>query len=253
MASDLKSKWSEIVSQNVDAQVKFFLRAFVIDFQGNFEEVLNIADNFKNFAEGIDESERDNIKELGEFQCHLFLEKRGETLTVRDLRENLKAEIRLDPHHNVAILEYFLWKYKKTLHQLFTPPPEGSVPKHLLEALDKAIDAHNAAINAERERQKKIQELKQAEENSKNELERHTVKKEKESLEGQEFNKAFASLQARKKKREAEEALKNAPKVDPYEEEQKRLAAEKAKKEEEERKTKEESRARLKARAALWQ
>ncbi len=35
------------------------------------------------------------MKELGEFECHLFLEKRGETLTVKDLRENLKAEIQL--------------------------------------------------------------------------------------------------------------------------------------------------------------
>merc|ERR1711879_1001174 len=151
-------------------------------------------------------------------------EKRGETLTVRDLRENLKSEIRLDPHHNVALMEYLLWKYQKNLHQLFTPPPEGSVPAHLLEALDKAIEAHNAAVEAERQRQRKIEELSAAEEGAKNELERHTTKKQKEELQGQEFGAAFAAIQARKKKREAEEKRKR-----------------------------EESRARLKAKQALWQ
>jgi len=251
--ADLKAKWGEIVSKPVDDQVKFFLRAFVLDFQGKFDVVLDIAESFKNFKEGIEESERKNIKELGEFECHVFLEKRGETLTVRDLRENLKAEIRLDPHHNVALMEYLLWKYQKNLHQLFTPPPEGSVPAHLLEALDRAIEAHNQAVQAERERQRKIKELADAEGTSKNELERHHVNKQKQELEGQEFGAAFAALQARKKKREAEEALKNAEKVDPYQEEQKRLAAEKARKEEEERKRREESRAKLKAKASLWQ
>jgi len=250
---DLKAKWGEIVSQPVDAQVKFFLRAFVLDFQGKFEEVLKIADDFKNFNQNVSEEERKSLRELGEFDCHCFLEKRGETLTVRDLRENLKAEIRLDPHHNVALMEYLLWKYKKNLKQLFTPPPEGSVPKHLLDALDKAIEAHNAAVEAERERQRQIKALADAEGSSKNELERHTVSKQKQELEGQEFNQAFAALQARKKKREAEEALKNAEKVDPYQEEQKRVAEEKKKQEDEEKRKRDESRARLKAKASLWQ
>ena len=250
--SDLKAQWGEIVSKPVDEQVKLFLRAFVLEFQGKFEEVLNIADNFKNFREGVEESERKNIRELGEFECHCFLEKRGETLTVRDLRENLKAEIRLDPHHNVAILEYLLWKYQKSLQQLFTPPPEGSVPAHLLAALDEAIEAHNAALEAERQRQLKIKSLAEAEASSRNELERHTANKEKSNLEGQEFGAAFAQMQARKKKREAEEALKNAEKVDPFQEEQKRLAEEKAKREEEEKRQKDESRSRLAAKASLW-
>src|SRR3990167_3693360 len=102
----LEQKWAQAITGNIDAQVKLFLRAFVLDFQGKFEEVLDIAENYKNFAQGVAEEDRHTIKELGEFDCHLFLEKRGETLTVRSLRENLKAEIRLDPHHNVAILEY---------------------------------------------------------------------------------------------------------------------------------------------------
>lgn len=249
---DLKAKWGEIVAQPVDAQVKFFLRAFVLDFQGKFGAVLDIAENFKNFKDGVEEQDRNKIKELSEFECHLFLEKRGETLTVRDLRDNLKSEIKLDPHHNVALMEYLLWKYQKNLQQLFTPPPEGSVPAHLLEALDKAIEAHNAAVQAERERQRKIRELEQAEGSSKNELQRHQARSQKQELEGQEFGAAFAALQARKKKREAEDALKNAEKVDPYQEEQKRLAAEQARKEEEEKQKRDESRARLKAKASLW-
>ena len=250
---DYKQKWGDLIAQPVNGQVKFFLRAFVLDFQGRFEEVLTIADEFKDFSQRLEATDRESIRELPEFECHLFLEKRGETLTVRDLRDNLKSEIRLDPHHNVAILEYLLWKYHKNLQQLFTPPPEGSVPAHLLEALDQAIEAHNAAVEADRQRKQKIQSLNDAEGNSRNELERHTARTEKANLEGQEFGAAFAALQARKKKREAEEALKNAEKVDPYQEEQKRLAEEKAKREAEEKRQRDESRARLKAKSSLWQ
>jgi len=71
-------------------------------------------------------------------------------------------------------------------------------------------------------------------------------------LGGQEFTQKFKEIKALKAKKEAEEAVKNAPKVDPYEEEQKRLAEEKQRKMEEERRAKEESKSRLKARAAQF-
>lgn len=247
---DYREKWGEVTGLNVDGQVKFFLRAFVLEFQGKFEPVLDIANEFKNYAEA---GERETISELDEFHCHLFLEKRGETLTVRALRENLLAELRLAPHHNPAFIEYLLFRYKKTLAELFAPPPVGGFPQHLLEALDRAIDAYNQTKEAERQRQAEIERLAEAEKNSRNELERHTTSKQKEELAGQEFSGAFAALKAKRAKREAEEALAKAEKIDPYEEEQKRLAAEQLKKEQEEQSKRDASRAKLKARAALWQ
>jgi hypothetical protein len=105
--ADYRDKWAEISSQSVDGQTKFFLKAFVLDFQGKFEQVLDIAEEFKNYGP---KEHRSTFKELGEFETHLFLEKRGETLTVKDLRENLKSEIQLSAHHNVAFIEYLLWR-----------------------------------------------------------------------------------------------------------------------------------------------
>jgi len=245
------AQWAEVVAKDVDAQTKQFLRQFVLDFQGKFEEVLDICTEFKKYQP---EAQRGTpLRELPEFECHLFLEKRDEALTVKALRENLKAEIRLDPHHNVAIMEYLLFRYKKKLAQLFAPPPPGGVPAHLLAALDRAIDAYNAVAEAERARLEELAQVEADAANAARGLDKFQANKKKEQLQGQEFGSAFAKLQARKAKREAEEALANAPKIDPYEEEQKRLAAEKAKQEEEDRRQKEESRNRLKSRAALWQ
>ena len=249
MAENYQQKWTEVTSLTVDAQTKFFLRAFVLDFQGKFEQVLDLCEEFKNYAAPGD---RDTFKELPEFECHLFLEKRDETLTVRALRENLKAEIQLAANHNVAFVEYLLWKYQKNLKQLFTPPPEGSIPPELLAALDRAIDAYLAAKAADRARNEEIERLKNVA-TGKRSVQSVQAQNRVEELQGQEFAAKFAEMKALKAKKEAEKALENAPKIDPYAEEQKRLAAEQARKEEEERKTREESRNRLKNRAALWQ
>ncbi len=62
------------------------------------------------------------------------IQKRGETLTVVKLRENLK-EIDFTGRSKLAFIEYLLFKYKKTLAQLFSPPPAGGKhqpPIHLL-------------------------------------------------------------------------------------------------------------------------
>eukprot|EP01089_Gocevia_fonbrunei_P000289 TRINITY_DN10300_c0_g1_i1.p1 TRINITY_DN10300_c0_g1~~TRINITY_DN10300_c0_g1_i1.p1 ORF type:complete len:252 (-),score=83.97 TRINITY_DN10300_c0_g1_i1:26-781(-) len=250
MAQDYTSRWAEITKKPVDAQTKFFLRAFVIEFQGKFETVLDICDQYKNYApQGV---ERSSLAALPEFECHLFLEKRGETLTVRALRENLKAEIKLTSDHQVAFVEYLLWKYKKTLAQLFTPPPEGAVNQKLLALMDQAIESYLSTKEAERVRREELEKLKVATDGAKRSVASVQAKNKMQELEGQEFSGAFAQMQALRKKREAEEALARAPKVDPYVEEQKRLAEEKRRKEEEDKKKKDESRDRLKARAALW-
>jgi len=250
MGEDFTKRWADIVAQSVDAQTKFFLTAFVLDFQGKFEQVLDICEQFKNYApEGTD---RKALKALPEFECHLFLEKRGETLTVRALRENLKAEIKLTAEHNVAFVEYLLWKYKKNLHGLFTPPPEGTVSKALLEALDNAIEAYLSSKDLERKRKEDLERLKTETAGAKRSVASVQAQNKIGDLQGAEFGNAFAQMQALRKKKAAEEAIANAPKVDPYQEEQNRLAEERRKKEEEDKRKADESRNRLKAKAALW-
>lgn len=68
----LLAQFQTVTAKSIDEQAKFFLRAFVMDFQGRFEEVLDIGQEFKKFAPGTE----DEVRELDEFQCHRFLEKR---------------------------------------------------------------------------------------------------------------------------------------------------------------------------------
>jgi len=69
--SEYAAKFKEITTtQSIDEQVKTFLRAFVSEFQGKFEEVLDIAEQFKTYS-----NETGKIVELDEFQAHRFLEK----------------------------------------------------------------------------------------------------------------------------------------------------------------------------------
>jgi len=37
--TDYTAKWGALISKTVDEQTKFFLHAFVLDFQGKFEQV----------------------------------------------------------------------------------------------------------------------------------------------------------------------------------------------------------------------
>lgn len=242
-------KFKELAAQPAMEQAKFFLKAFVLDFQGKFEVVLDLAQQFAEFN-GVGTAS--TTATLTEHETHLFLEKRGETLTVVQLRDYLRT---IDINvflPKVSLVEYLLWKYSKSLPQLFTPPPEGAANQELVRAFEEAMNQYLAAKEAERQRQLDIERL-QGEASGKRTLASVSAKNKIDELSGQEFGNAFARLQAAKRKREAEEALAAAPKVDPYAEEQKRLERERLAREEEERRTREEARNRLKNRAALWE
>jgi len=255
--ADYTQQFLEVVNGSADDQAKFFLRKFVLEFKGNFEEVLELCAEFKKYApRGVDP-----IKDLPEFECHLFLEKRGETLTVKALRDNLKEVHIEDKHRNVAFLEYALWKYKKSAGDLFAVP-KGVSPE-LLRALDEAIDAYQAAIAARQAREDKMAELEKAAAvggvkgmAAKNQLEQ--MKSESEL----ELNKRELTTAAAKRKIQkaiekddgsAEAARLEAERQRLEALENERLQREKLEREEADRKAKEEARARLKAKAAAFE
>lgn len=84
-SQDYTPQFLEVVAGSVDDQAKFFLRKFVLEFQGNFEEVLELCAEFKKYApKGISPSKFSLIfpflsinyqnflvKDLPEFECHL--------------------------------------------------------------------------------------------------------------------------------------------------------------------------------------
>jgi len=237
---DAKSKatWDEYVNKSIDDQATAFLKAFVLEFGGGrFEEVLEIASQFRKFAVK-------DACDLEEQQAHLFLEKRDETLTVAELRKYLK-EIDFDNNRRTAFLEYALWKWKKTpsewIKELDSPKKGGTA------ALEAAIAAYRAVIAAREAREAKMAELEKiaADGGVKGSKAKHELEQMKSECKLA-ANKAEITAGARKRAAE-----KNA--VDPFEEEQKRLAAEKAKKEAEDKKKAEDARARLKAKSSMWE
>lgn len=180
-----------------------------------FFVVLEIGSNFKKYLRGSD------LSDLEEDRAHLFLEKRGETLTVATLREYLR-EIDLDNNHRVAFLEYALWRYKKGVLDFFkelaTPKAGGGA------ALQAAIDAYRKILAVREAREAKMEAL--AEAAKAGGVKGNTALQELKIMQSEdELAARKAEITAGAAKRKAE---KNS--ADPFEEEQKRLEAEKQQK-----------------------
>ncbi|EDQ85028.1 uncharacterized protein MONBRDRAFT_39028 [Monosiga brevicollis MX1] len=237
---EIREKFDEVTATSIDAQAKTFLRAFVSEFSGKFEEVLDLAEEFKKYA-----PDTGVVRELEEDKAHLFLERRGETLTVKELRDALK-EIDLDSNNRVSFIEYCMYKYEKKLPELFEEKDHQI--EHLLRALEAAIDAYQQALAEKQAREEKIKQLEaQAEQGG---VKGMRAKAELEAMRNEDqLERNKREIQAGAKQRAAQKAVDNG---DPYAEEQKRLAAEKKKREEEEKKQRAEARARLAEKAKLW-
>lgn len=223
-ALSLGDQFRKVTATSINDQSTFFLRSFVGEFGGKFEEVLDLAEEFKKYApkEGV-------VRELEEDQAHLFLERRGETLTVRALRDHLR-EIDLDKNHKVSFIEYALWKFKKTITELFAEKP-GNM-QALLDQLEAAIKAYQEQLARKQAREDKIAGLKEIITTGSG------VKKSRASVEldammaEDELERNRSEITAGAKKRSAQKAV---DKGDPYQMEQDKLAKEKKAKDEAEK------------------
>jgi hypothetical protein len=127
-----------------------FLRAFVVEFSGKFEEVLVLAEQFKSFGAS---------PHLDQFQAHRFLETRGETRTASDLRATLNF---LDAAHKSAdlnFIEFLLFNYKKAPVALFEDT--GNQNAELIKKLEEAIENYRRVFREKKEREDKKAELRQ--------------------------------------------------------------------------------------------
>jgi len=247
---ELENRFRAVVELSAAEQGKVFLKGFVLEFQGHIEEILDLAVQFSKFGCG------DGPGLLGEFETHLFLEKREETLTVTGLRENMK-EIHLDKHRKVAFLEYVLWKYGKSLQELFAPP---AVSPEALEALEKAISQYEKTLATRRAREERMDELERAAAQggvkgkaAKNQLDQMKA----EDLLQQNKNEITSAAAKRKAQRvvddvEAAERERERQRQAAMKQEEERMAEEKRRKDAEEAQVREQSKSRLKARAAMW-
>jgi len=244
-----KDQFAEVVAKSVDDQAAFFLRAFVLDFQGKFEEVLELGTQFKKFLP-------ETGTELEEDSLHRFLEVRGETKTVVEFREALKV-IDIDLNRKTAFIEYLMWKYNKNLPQLFAPAGKHVTPE-LLAALEKAIAAYQEVQKKKEAREKEIQRLQAIHDANPGGVKGMAAKNQIEQMQAEdELERNRSEVTAAAKKRQAEKAVEKGAGGDKEREEAlkketERLRVDALKKEEDENRKRRDSRARLAAKASLW-
>jgi hypothetical protein len=237
-------KLAEITLMNPDQQCVEFLRAFVAEFAGCFQDVLALCEEFKKYLS----TNKDGVlnSEMEEDKMHLFLERRGETMTVHDLREQIK-EMDLDRNRKISFIEYCLFKYKKTVANLFEEHPENFAA--LIRKLEEAIEAFKAELEKKRIREEKMLSLKELS------ISGSGVKASKAAVElaqmesEDQLARNKAEIQAGATQRRAKKELE---KGDPFEQEKKKVDAENKKKAEEAAAQKAKSRASLKEKASLW-
>jgi len=159
-------------------QACWFLNAFWEDFAS--EEAENVWKQ-ANLMSELCEDKGKNGSVLSEFFAHRFLELQEETLTVREMRTQLRA-IDVDAYKQVSLVEYLIIKYKIDWHVLVNSAQgnkeEVKIAQEKLEAAQAALakaraereearQAEAAAKRAEKEAKKAEEEARKAEEQAK--------------------------------------------------------------------------------------
>jgi len=158
LKSELKAKFAAVTSKSYSEQAKFFLNAFWTF--GMDKEVDNIWKYAQKCIE-LDIEKKKNGNELDEFKAHNFLEAIGETRTVVELRETLR-KIDIDMNKKMALTEFLLFKYSKTVEELVNLPQgdqkqiEEAQAKlqavnDALQELQKQLDIQQRDLMAQRE------------------------------------------------------------------------------------------------------
>jgi len=239
---ELQDKLSEVQDMGFDDQIKAFLRAFVAEFSGSFEKVLDLGERFRKYIKRSD-------NQLEEHELHKFLEDNGQAKTILFVREQLRL-IDLDFNKRISIIEYLLFEYKKTLQEMFANRP---VNTKALAAMEKAIAEYTKVLRTKRETAEKIEDLKAKiaaggddAKHAKGEL--HRLQHTEKSKEGaQEIGALAEKLRAQRLVKEGGGDQDQA-----FKEEQARVAEAKRQQEAEQKKKAEESKAKLAAKAALF-
>eukprot|EP00041_Stephanoeca_diplocostata_P020199 m.447730 g.447730 ORF g.447730 m.447730 type:complete len:201 (+) comp21503_c0_seq1:665-1267(+) len=100
---------------------------------------------------------------LNEFQAHVFLERKGQTLSVVELREVMRHICAFNQMTEFSFIEYLVWTYQKTLKELFMVKPYDLEP--LLKGLYQAMHDYQESKAQHDAKQDEIEEeIKKADE-----------------------------------------------------------------------------------------
>jgi len=232
-----RGTWDKIVASSVEEQAESYLKAFISDLKGGFDDILKRAELFKTLS--------GRHPDLDEQQSHLLFEKHHEALTIKKLRDSLRL-MDLDNNKRLSFLEYCLYIDTRTVAKFFhglANPPAGADS----ENLRKAIAAWVEVMKKKQDRQDKVEQLKK--DAALGGVKGKTAQATLHQMESEDqLAAAKAEITTAAAKRKAEKETKE----DPVVVEQKRVAELKRKEEEEKKKKSDESRARLAAKAAAF-
>jgi len=147
--SSWKDDWKTLVAMTHTEQAIWFLNGFWNDVEKDKELIWEYAHTFieiecgKPKLYGSKKWEEKEGNDLDQFKSHQFLEKIGETLTVKALQDFLK-KIDIDSNRKMCMTEYLIHKYKKKGEEVVNSPQGGGDP----EEFKKARSQFNAAKSA---------------------------------------------------------------------------------------------------------
>lgn len=164
VSEQVKKQFADLVTRPYIDQAKWFLNGFWV--HGAEAEAENIWKYTNKFID-LDEKKRKEGFELDEFQAHRFLEAFGETMTVVAMRQALKA-MDFDSNGRLALLEFLIFKYEKSVHDLVNNPQGGAeVQKEIELAAEKLNSVQTALVEVQKqlaEQQVKLEAQQAAEE-----------------------------------------------------------------------------------------
>lgn len=254
----LNEKFKELTQKPLDDQVEFFLKSFIFDLGDNWKKINELSKLFRARLRDANEGRED----LNPIMAADFLQKNGLERTALQRKEEIK-DIDLDNNDRIAFIEYLLLHFKIMILQAYYKRHEQNCPHdfsnggigvtgiggELLEELftmPMGLDPELEAAIEEFTAKKKAQEAKLNDLHTKaanggvkglaaaNEI------KQMEAADSTEMNRIEITLNAAKR-RAATHSGDAA------------LAKKKHQEEEEAKKKQEETKAKLKARAAMFE
>jgi hypothetical protein len=187
----VQDRFKNWTSQPYPDQSKAFLNAYWDELSGDAETVWSWCNQFIE----LDHEKGKEGHDLDEFNAHRFLEKNGETKTVKQMRDELR-EIDMDFNKRMAIIEFLLWRFRKEIPDFVNRPQGGNVEElqHAQQALNIAREALEASRVAENELKTALNELQLQEESYNQKTEQLKAKSEDQSLGVVQRNKARNEL-----------------------------------------------------------
>jgi len=149
----LRNKFKDVTRKVYFEQAHWYLNAFWVDgAEKEAEEVWTTAHKFVEL-----DKKKKNGNELNEVEAHHLLQQGGKTMTALELRNELR-KIDVDANGQMALLEYLLFQYHRSVTACLTNPQGGGPEEQKqlaeaqakMDALQKALEELQVQLEAQK-------------------------------------------------------------------------------------------------------